>query len=1050
MARGQGSSGASQRFLATVLFTDIVGSTERAVALGDRAWRDLLEQHHAMVREELQRYGGREIDTAGDGFFAAFALPAQAVACARAIADRIHGELGIDIRAGLHMGECEVHGDKIGGIAVHIGARVASKAGGAEVLVTNTIRDLVYGSGVQFEDRGTVELKGVPGEWHLFAVTDASAVEPSPDTAARGRSALSDLPLPHSHPHARTRTRSRTRTQLIAAVVALALVTGSAVVLLTRGGTTETLKAINANSLGRIDPRTGDLVDQVAVGTRPTGVAFGAGSLWITSESDSNVARVDPEQGRRTQTIDVGSDPIAVAADDADIWVANAGDGTVSRINAGANKVVVTIPVGNAPSAITIGGGYVWVANTGSATVSRIDPQGGDPTTFPVPDHPAGLVFAYGTLWVSSQTDKTVTRLDPGNGSAQQTIAVGNGASAMAAGLGAVWVTNALDGTVTRIDAASNANAATIPVGSGPDAIVVAGGTVWVSDRFGDEVVGLDAHGTQITRHVAIRNSPRGIVVAAGSLWVAASGSPTGQHRGGTLTIGSRIPLDFIDPGKTYSVEGWSLLSTTNDGLVTYERVAGTEGGTLVPDLAVAIPTPSDGGTTYTFQLRPDIPYSTGGPVRASDLRASLERAFAIGVPRPDFYTGIVGGDACNAHPKTCDLSKGIVTNDQAGTVTFHLTAPDPEFLYKLALPFAWALPADTPRTVATKPLPATGPYRITEYTKSKTLVLERNPKFREWSAAAQPDGLPDRIVLHMGLSDEEQTDQVLSGRLDFMYSSPPEERLAELRTQLPSQVHTFVQDATSYYFLNTRVPPFDSLDARRAVNFALDRKAVGDPFGGEASPTCQAVPPPVPGFHRYCPYTVSPNTDGTWTAPDLATARRLVRRSGTAGTHVTLWTPTFGEAASQKVAALLRTLGYPTTLKIVKNPQAFFSVIADSTKNIQIAPNGWLGDYPAASVFLDGLLSCRAFLPNSPNNLNPGGFCDPQLDAAVQKAEGLQLSNPAAAIEAWAKADRISTDAAPWLFVDNPLGVDLVSKRVGGYARHPVWSVLVDQLWVR
>src|SRR5262249_20680075 len=149
---------------ATVMFTDVVGSTERARALGDRAWSDLLEAHHRRIRAQLRRFGGREIDTAGDGFLASFTSPTAAIRCARGAIEAV-GEIGVDIRVGLHTGECEVVGDKLRGIAVHLGARVAAEAGAGEILVSQTVRDLVAGGGISFADRGTHELKGVPGEW---------------------------------------------------------------------------------------------------------------------------------------------------------------------------------------------------------------------------------------------------------------------------------------------------------------------------------------------------------------------------------------------------------------------------------------------------------------------------------------------------------------------------------------------------------------------------------------------------------------------------------------------------------------------------------------------------------------------------------------------------------------------------------------------------------------------------------------------------------------------------------------------------------------------
>jgi class 3 adenylate cyclase len=160
--------------LATILFTDIVGSTAKAAELGDRAWADLVKRHHSLVRSQLDRFRGRELDTAGDGFFAAFDGPIRAIRCATTIGTSVR-DLGLEVRAGLHTGECEIVGEKLSGLAVNIGARVAAQAQPGEVLVTSTVKDLVAGSGIAFAERGTAELKGVPGEWRLFAVSSIAA-----------------------------------------------------------------------------------------------------------------------------------------------------------------------------------------------------------------------------------------------------------------------------------------------------------------------------------------------------------------------------------------------------------------------------------------------------------------------------------------------------------------------------------------------------------------------------------------------------------------------------------------------------------------------------------------------------------------------------------------------------------------------------------------------------------------------------------------------------------------------------------------------------------
>jgi class 3 adenylate cyclase len=161
-----------------VLFTDIVDSNSRAVELGDRAWRELLKQHHGLVRRQLVRFRGREVDTAGDGFFASFDGPARAIRCAEAIVEGVRA-FGLEVRAGLHTGECELFDGKVAGIAVHTGARVAAHAAPGEVLVSSTVRDLVAGSGLVFQDRGAHELKGVPGEWRLFALERGSSSRPA-------------------------------------------------------------------------------------------------------------------------------------------------------------------------------------------------------------------------------------------------------------------------------------------------------------------------------------------------------------------------------------------------------------------------------------------------------------------------------------------------------------------------------------------------------------------------------------------------------------------------------------------------------------------------------------------------------------------------------------------------------------------------------------------------------------------------------------------------------------------------------------------------------
>ena len=275
-----------------------------------------------------------------------------------------------------------------------------------------------------------------------------------------------------------------------------------------------------------------------------------------------------------------------------------------------------------------------------------------------------------------------------------------------------------------------------------------------------------------------------------------------------------------------------------------------------MPDLAVALPTPTDGGRTLTFHLRPGIRYSSGRLVRPEDFRRALERNFLI--YHDTFYYGaIVGAQTCAARPARCDLSHGIVTDDRARTVVFHLRASDPDFLYKLALPYAFAVPATTPaRDTGTHPLPATGPYMIASFTPDRELTLVRNPRFREWSKAAQPAGYPDRITWKLSVGTRDEVRAVENGRADVPYDGIPPEFEREVETQYANRVHTNPFRGITYLFLNTRVPPFNDVRVRRAVNYAADRAAAVrvSAHGNGASPTCQILPPDFPGFRRVLP----------------------------------------------------------------------------------------------------------------------------------------------------------------------------------------------------
>jgi YVTN family beta-propeller protein len=1051
----------------TFLFTDVEGSTRLLKQLRDR-YGQVLTEHRRILRAAFEEHDGQEIDTQGDAFFVAFRKATDAALAAaeaqRALAAHPWPD-GVEfrVRMGMHTGEPSVGDEGYHGLGVHRAARIMAAGHGGQILLSQATCSVLEDDelpGIRLRDLGQHRLKDLDRPEHIYQLDiDGLPLEFPPLRTAEAPTAYTghEAELEKAARAAVWRVRLRTRGWLAAAIAGFLVAGGLIAVLVVifgSSGTAHALSHVDANAVGLINPRTNRIADQVPVGATPSDLAVGEGAVWVTNADDDTVSRIDPLKRIVVQTIAVGSSPSGITTGNGAVWVANSLDGTVSRIDPATNTVVQLIRVGNGPVSIAYAAGSVWVANTGDETITKIDADSGRPTkTLPIAA--AELAFGAGTLWASQRTANRVARIDPTTGSVVQTIPVGNGPAGLAFGSGAAWVANSLDGTVSRIDPTRNSVAATIPTGNGPAAVAVGSRDVWVSNQFGGTLARIDPRTNQVVREISVGDRPQGVAISGGTVLVSVRQSGAG-HRGGTLTVGMNRDVDLIDSAVAYDSTSWSILRMTSDGLVAFNQASGLAGTQLVPDLAVSLPTPTDGGRTYTFQLR-QVRYSNGKPVRASDFRSTLERDFKVGTPVPSYYDGIVGAARCEKRPKRCDLSHGIVADDVATTVTFHLVAPDPEFLYKLALPFAYVVPAGTPpQETGTHPLPATGPYVIASYRPKHVLRLRRNPHFHEWSQAAQPDGYPDEIVVEIGGTPDKAVNDVIRGKADVFSTAqsqtpPSEGLLAAIKTRYASQVHTNPQPATIALFLNTRLAPFNRLDVRRALNYAADRAAAVHAAGGPdvAQATCQILPPQFPGYQPYCPYTAGTPTDGSWTAPDLAKARALVAASGTRGMKITVWSWADLGALGPYAVKLLRSLGYRASMK-VRGGYGYFSVIGDSRTKAQIGTTEWISDYPAASGFFNAILSCASFRPNNPANSNAAEFCDPRIDRQIGRALTEQTTNPDAARGLWERIDRQTVDQAPWVPLVNPKVVDVLSNRVGNYQYSPTLGMLIDQLWVR
>ena len=518
-------------------------------------------------------------------------------------------------------------------------------------------------------------------------------------------------------------------------------------------------------------------------------------------------------------------------------------------------------------------------------------------------------------------------------------------------------------------------------------------------------------------------------------LFLLLSTGAAAQETGGALRLLAHAAAGTLDPQINYTAQYWQLYCFTYDGLVAFRKVPGAAGNALVGDLAEAAPNAEAGGLLYRFRLRRGIRFSDGRTVRPADVVASLRRIFRVRSPTAEtFYGAIDGAQACLSDPDGCTLPGAVSDGDE---IRIRLSRPDPEFLQKLALPHASVLPADAPAADAgTTPIAGTGPYRFVRYDPNDRLVIERNPFFREWSRDAQPAGRPDRIEYEFGLEDEAEVTAIENGQADWMFDTPPADRLGELGARFLDQVHLNPADALWFVPLNVRRAPFDDIRVRQAFNMAVDRDAVVKLFGGAklAEPTCRLLPPGLVRRPPACPFPHDP-----------ARARALVQAAGVAGQTVTLITDDspVGRSIGGYLRDVLAAMGFEAKLRSL-SANVQFPYIQNTRNRVQASLTSWYADYPSAGNFLLGSFGCAAFRAGSDSSPNIAGFCDKAIDARIDAATA--SGDPGA----MAAADRALTAQAPAVSLFSPRYIDVVSRRVTGYAYHEVFHWLIAQSGVR
>ncbi len=358
------------------------------------------------------------------------------------------------------------------------------------------------------------------------------------------------------------------------------------------------------------------------------------------------------------------------------------------------------------------------------------------------------------------------------------------------------------------------------------------------------------------------------------------------------------------------------------------------------------------------------------------------------------------------------------------------------------------------------RPLPATGAYAFDGTVHNHRLRLVRNPYFRQWSADARPDGYPNAIDFRFDAGQQEVVRAVQRGTADYALGAllgAPRSQVDATFARYAGRVHDNRKPGFIYVFMNSRVPPFDNVDVRRALNYAVDRRAIAELNGGKklVEPTCQVLPPDFPSYRPYCPYTRDARHGAPWSAPDLKRARHLVARSHTIGMRVTVWGQHGTGAANilqeRSITRVLDRLGYRARLQLLPADADFSAYVQDSRHRAQVGLGDWEADYPAPGDFLPMLFSCAAFTPADKNQLNVSEYCDPTTDRLIGHASALQAAGRASdAAAAWARADRRIVDQAASVPLASLKWVDFVSQRVGDFQYSPEFGVLLDQLWVR
>ncbi|MDA2891442.1 ABC transporter substrate-binding protein [Mycolicibacterium sp. BiH015] len=513
-------------------------------------------------------------------------------------------------------------------------------------------------------------------------------------------------------------------------------------------------------------------------------------------------------------------------------------------------------------------------------------------------------------------------------------------------------------------------------------------------------------------------------VVALSAFGVAGCGSDdSAGSGGGDITINATSFPDYIDPQLSYTLEGWEVLWNVYTPLLTYKHAAGEDGTEVVPALAQSLPEISPDGLTYKLTLRPNMKYSDGTPIKASDFTYAIQRLFKTDSGGSVFYDVIAG--AKEYADGTADTISGITTDDATGDITIQLTAPNGTFDNLLGLMFAAPVPPSTPldADATNAPPPSSGPFMFTSVDAPRTLTMERNPNFqtvKDAGASEVADAGVDKITLIENKNQSAQVTDIIQNKVDFMIDPPPSDRLQELKSRYSDRFRIEDSINTYYMFMNTERAPFNDLKVRQAVNYAIDPEALNRIFGGRLHPTQQILPPGMPGYQEYKLYP----------GPDIEKAKQLIAEANPADRDITVWTD--DEPDRKRIGEyyhdLLTQLGFNATLKVIAGDVYWTTIGNQSTPDVDTGFADWFQDFPHPDDFFRPLLHGDSILPTNGNNLSRANI--PANNAKMDELLTKQLTDEGVE-QGYADLDRAYMEQAVWAPYGNEQFTTFLSERM-------------------